>query len=320
MTDKMQKAYEVHGWRWSELISAVKDLSSRKVEAVRKVAKSAPKSAEREVTLFVSDCHFGSVVDNREVPSEKYDYSVANARMQTLIHELKSYKPHHRNETTCRLLFGGDLIENRIHGPSNHITALSEQIYFAMRQLTNLVHEALDSYGRVSVTTCVGNHDRWPDIRERALAQKYDSIATLCYLYVRDQFTGDPRVTVDIPRTPWTEWFTPGGGVGVLSHGDSFVNAGSVGKVINVGAIASQIHRFNAKRERKAEVFAMGHLHRCTYATLDDGTSLIVNGALIGSSPYAQSLGIVDSDPIQALWESVPGHVVGDFRMVRVDK
>lgn len=314
--DKLQKAWEKRDWQWQELLSGVERLMKARVEAHRpiKVEKRGP--VEREVVLFLSDLHFGSIVNASEVPGNEYDFNEANRRMQKVTHELVSYKPHHRKESSCRILMGGDMIEGRIHGDNRFIEPLSRQVYFCQMQMVSIVQAALEAYGRVSVTTAVGNHGRFPD-KDRALQTKYDSLETLIFLFVKSWFRNDERVTVDVNDCVYSTWESPGGHACLLTHGDTFMHAGSIGKAINLSSISSQTRRINATRPKKIDVFAMGHYHVPTYTSLDDGTQLIINGCMVGTGAYAQSLGIVDSNPIQLMWESVPGYPVGDMRFIR---
>jgi hypothetical protein len=45
---------------------------------------------------------------------------------------------------------------------------------------------------------------------------------------------------------------------------------------------------------------------------------LLINGTLSGLDPYAHSLGIYSKNATQQIFEVVPGHPVGDIRMIRL--
>jgi hypothetical protein len=45
---------------------------------------------------------------------------------------------------------------------------------------------------------------------------------------------------------------------------------------------------------------------------------LIINGCLSGLDPYANSIGIFDSNPTQQIFEVTPKHAVGDIRLIQV--
>ncbi len=273
-----------------------------------------------ETVAMLTDLHYGLHVDPLEVPGNAYDWTIAARRTALYVQQVASWKPHHRHVSRLRILLGGDVIEGEIHGRSREIDALATQVDGARQILTSAIDYLRTYYDAIEVVCSPGNHGRWPQREGRAVAQKWDGLETVLYRGLEAIFRHCPDVSFLIPRTPYSEWSAPGGVSCALTHGDSVIHGGSLGKSVNVEKLATQVRRWNAARssEARIRVLALGHYHTPLVTELDDGTCLVVNGAMCGLAPYAQSLGVHGSSPTQLLWESVRGHAVGDVRFVRL--
>jgi predicted phosphodiesterase len=114
---------------------------------------------------------------------------------------------------------------------------------------------------------------------------------------------------------------TPGGHLVFASHGDAEPSVGNVGKALNVSSVTNNLLKMHAGDPfgQKVDVALFGHWHTPSVFMLQDGTVCIVNGGLLGSDPYAQNgVGFFNSMPAQVLFESVPGHPVGDHRIIQL--
>jgi predicted phosphodiesterase len=273
-----------------------------------------------ETVAFLSDVHFGSIIDAMEVPGGGYDWPIAARRMGLFASQVAAYKPHHRERSTLRLLLAGDLIEGEIHGRGPHLDALAMQIDGCRQILTSMIDYLRHHYARIEVECTGGNHDRWAHREGRAVTQKWDGIATTIYRGLAAIFRDCSDVTFHIPRTPYTTWQAPGGTWCAVTHGDTVFSASNPGRRIDVQKLATQTRAWNSARRdgERLEVVAVGHYHTPLFTELDDGIALLINGCGSGASTYGQSLGWHGSNPIQLLWESVPGHPVGDVRFVRL--
>ena len=67
------------------------------------------------------------------------------------------------------------------------------------------------------------------------------------------------------------------------------------------------------------KVFICGHVHTGAVVHLNNGSTLITNGALLPSDQYAGSIGIFETKCGQWLFETVDGYPVGDSRFLQVD-
>jgi predicted phosphodiesterase len=276
--------------------------------------------SECETVAFVSDVHFGALIDPQEVPGGGYDWTIAARRMGLFVEQAATYKPHHRAHSRLRLLLGGDAIEGEIHGRGPHLDALASQVDGASQIFTAMIDYLRHHYARIDVECATGNHDRWAHREGRAVTQKWDGIGTTIYRGLRAIFRDCSDVAFHIPRTPYTVWKAPGGVHCALTHGDTVFHAGNPGRKVDVAKLATQTRAWNSARGRdeRLEVVAVGHYHTPLVTELDDGIALLINGCGSGASTYGQSLGWHGSNPVQLLWESVPGHPVGDVRFVRL--
>ena len=64
---------------------------------------------------------------------------------------------------------------------------------------------------------------------------------------------------------------------------------------------------------------AVGHVHTASITHLANGAVLMTNGCIVPPDAYANSIGIFSVTCGQWMWESVPGHIVGDMRFITID-
>jgi hypothetical protein len=65
-------------------------------------------------------------------------------------------------------------------------------------------------------------------------------------------------------------------------------------------------------------MFCTGHVHHPLFTHVGSGVKIVINGCLIGTDPYALSVGIQSSQPVQVLWETTRQYVQGDVRSIYV--
>ncbi len=305
------------------LRDALADAVAANPPRISKLSKPASRPeavSECETVAFVSDVHFGAIIDAMEVPGGGYNWEIAARRMGAFTSQIASFKPGHRDRSTLRLLLAGDLIEGEIHGRGPHLDALAMQVDGCRQILTSMIDHLRHHYGRIEVACAGGNHDRWAHREGRAVTQKWDGIATTIYRGLAAIFRDCDDVRFSIPRTPYTTWQAPGGTWCAVTHGDTVFNAGNPGRKVDLSKLATQTRAWNSARagNERIEMLAIGHYHTPLVTELDDGIALLINGCGSGASTYGQSLGWHGSNPVQLLWEAVPGHPVGDVRFVRL--
>ncbi len=301
-----------------ELTAAMSTIFKNKIVAKPYKAKKK-QITERQVNLLLSDLHFGAMLDPREVPS-RYGTTEEARRFAAVVVQAGEYKPQYRDETTLTVHLAGDIIQNQLHDARDG-APLAEQIASAIHLLTQGLAYLATRYKQVEVHCATGNHGRFVSRhKERATFQKWDSIETIIYFAVQTALKHLPNVTVEIGYTPYY-LYDSFGKRGMVTHGDTVIRPGFPGSSIDIRGVRGQINEFNAALQTHEQVslFAVGHVHTASVVQMGNGAVFVSNGALIPPDAYAGSIGIHESVCGQTLWESVPGHIFGDYRFLCVD-
>lgn len=306
--------------RFTEVCTKVFD---KKIVPTGYSAKAEPKTKktgiQRELNLLLSDVHFGSCLDARSVPLP-YGFVEEARRLAYVVQNAVEYKRQYRAETRLRLHLGGDIIQGQLHDPRDG-EPLSVQTCDAIYLLTQAVTVLAAAFPEVEIDCVSGNHDRITSRhKERATLEKWDSISTIIYYAIKQATAGLKNVKVNIPRTPYVTYSSFGSRC-FGTHGDTVLNPGYPGSNINVKSMEVQIDKINASLTNTEEykLFWVGHVHTGTVVHLGNGAKLITNAALIPSDEYSISIGLFENSCGQSMWESVPGHVVGDYRFIEVN-
>lgn len=275
----------------------------------------------RTLNLVLSDTHYGSNLDPRET-GHSYGPVEEARRTAYVVREAALYKLDHRDETKLNLHLLGDMIQGQLHDPRDG-APLAEQVGAAMRVLIQAVRFLAVQFPRGVCVRCrPGNHGRnAARHRDRAVNQKWDSIETMIYLAIKEACADLPNVEVLLGYEPeyyWEDYDL----VGLGTHGDTVIKPGYPGKSIDVEGMSRQVDKINNARVMKGHkplsVVVVGHVHVGSMTHLPGGTVSITNGCLIPPDAYAHSIGIFETTCGQYLWESVPGHAVGDSRFLTV--
>lgn len=281
------------------------------------------KTNKRTINLVLSDLHFQSQLKPEET-GYLYD-SRAEARcLAEVVRQTADFKTHHRNETHLNVHLLGDIIQGKLHDPRDGAT-LTDQIAAATHLLSQAISFLASEFPTVTVYCETGNHGRnKARHNERATFEKWDSHETTIHLFLQkySQAAGLKNVKFVIPKSPGYSWESYGE-LGFGTHGDTMVNIGNPGKTINVPNIQKQIlplSLFHSNKYGKPiSTFVIGHLHLGIVQHPAFGR-LIVNGALTPPDNFANSIGILECRRGQWIWESVPGHMIGDMRFAEVDE
>ena len=277
-----------------------------------------PKHKRRANVAFLSDTHWGLRVDKEEIPANDYNWLVASRRLAKYAMQVAAYKHDDRADSQeLYLCLGGDLCQGVIHLADHGTNLLTTQLHGATWLLVQFIEYQRKFYKRIHVECTPDNHMRMvhkgPD---RALAQKWDGYATILHLMVQAAFRDAPDVTFHIPKTPYTEFDVLGHSI-FLTHGDTVLRSGTISKTVQIGKITNDVRALQAQHMNKPiSAVMMAHVHVPLNTTLDNGVELIINGTGSGTDSYAQSIGILNSNPCQVLFESTEDYVVGDFRKV----
>lgn len=274
---------------------------------------------ERALNIVISDIHIGSDVKSEETGVDNYGKIEESRRLAAVVKEVIDYKHQYRAETELNVLLIGDLIQNQLHDDRDG-APLAEQIIRAIHLLSQALLQFSANFKKVNVHCVSGNHGRsMARHKSRAVNQKWDSHETVIAYALKTALKPQKNVTFYIPKTPYGAYEVFGQKV-LYTHGDTFINPGYVGSVINTKSLEGQINKINASLNDNKEykVFVMGHLHIASQTYLSNGATLITNGALISPDEYAVSIGVTESQIGQMLFESTPNYAVGDVRYIRV--
>ena len=257
-------------------------------------------------TLFLSDWHWGEVVNPSEIGGvNAFNLKIAHKRAR------------HTIDTAIQLLFshlqspsypgivlplGGDMISGDIH---EELTATNEipvlpSVHDVFGALITVIDTLADKFGAVFVPCVTGNHGR-----NTKKIQSKERHATnfdwLIYCLLAKHYEKDARVKFMIPDGPDCYWNVYGHRY-MLTHGDQF--RGGDGLIGPIGPLTRGRHKKasrDASMQRGWDTMLCGHFH-----TLMQLPHLIVNGSLKGLDEYAFQGNFGFERPAQALWVTHP--------------
>lgn len=325
---KLEKNYGEALFYENRLGQAVKELLTEnpiKLHAPVKPKVSKGGKLKRSVVAAISDTHFGCVIENKEMHGlNEYNWTVAARRMALYMEQIVNYKTDHRQDTDLVIQLNGDIIAGMIHNQEWAVDLLTLQFSGTVHLLSQAISYVAQHYPQVKVVCTPGNHGRAMHKADkgRATTQKWDSYENMIYVSLREIFAKSHKnVSFVIPESPFLVYKVQGHNV-LQTHGDTVIKVGNPGNMLNMGSINSQINELNSseliKPEEKIAVVSVGHVHVPTIQTLQNGCSLIINGCLSGTDPFAQSIGIFSNNPAQVIFESTEEYPVGDMRIIHV--
>lgn len=306
-----------------QLHDELKEAFKNKLPVPKVLIKKQKGKTRRILNLILSDTHYGSNLDPREV---RHNYGpIEEARRTAAIcKQVAEYKQQHRGETELFVHILGDIIQGQLHDMRDGLP-LAEQVAAAMRILIQAIRFFAVQFPRgVTVFCTPGNHGRnTARHRDRATNQKWDSIETMIYVALKEAANGLKNVKVMLSYEPKYD-FDAFGALGFATHGDTVINPGYPGRSIDIGGLKKQINDINNARASKGQqpykLFIMGHVHVGSMTHLPGDVVVMTNGCLLPPDAYATSIGIFETACGQWLWESVAGHMVGDARFINVDE
>jgi hypothetical protein len=289
--------------------------SQRKFVPVYKGKKS--KHTERKLNLMLSDLHYGSDLDPRQVNC-RFGPTEESRRTAAIVTQVADYKRQYRHETELHIHLIGDIIQGKLHDIQSAAN-LTEQFDRALHSLIYGIEFLATEFKKVTVDTSVGNHGRdamrHPD---RAMQDKYDSNEFRIYRAMKYRFAKVPNIEFNTPIRGFYV-YDQFGMKGFMTHGDTIFNPGYPGKLIQIKSLQEQINKFKLSRREynDLKLVGCGHVHTAMNVDIDE-TTVITNGCMIPNDEYAQSIGIYNTPCRQQLWETVDGHMFGDHRLIKI--
>lgn len=277
------------------------------------------KGITRELNILISDTHFGADLCKSQV-LQPYGVVEETRRLAHVVRQVVTYKRDHRRETRLRVHLCGDIIQGQLHDLRDG-DVLAKQCARAMYLLTRMLDVFCTEFPEVYVDCLTGNHDRFTSRhKERATYEKSDSLATVIYYGVKLATAHNKNLFFEVTEKPYATYQSFGAHC-FGTHGDTVLNPGYPGSMVNVKSLETQINRINASLPNADEfkLFFCGHVHTGMVLHMGNGATLITNGSLIPSDQYSISIGLFENNCGQQMWESTEGHVVGDQRFIHVN-
>jgi len=283
--------------------------------------KKSNKAVKREVNLLISDLHIRANLDGRELPLQ-YGWQEEARRLAKVILETAEYKTQYRDVTHLNVNIMGDVIQGILDHDPRDGAPLAEQCGAAMHLLTQAVAYLAARFPQVHVRCVPGNHGRnVARHKARAMHQKWDAFETTIYCGVKNGVAHLPNVTFDIPYTPYYIYNSLSHPI-FITHGDTIIDVGNPGTMINAKGIDQKVNQINATRAKgqMVEAVAVGHVHVASRLRLPSGVVVFTNGALVPPDGFmVNGVGRLESVCSQTLWETTEQYVAGDYRELTVD-
>ena len=265
------------------------------------LAPAKPKKSSATLVVMLSDTHFDEVVVPEEVDFlNAYNRTIATMRLQKWTENIIKVSRHYLSGVTYDgvfLILGGDIFSGDIHEElhdTNADTMLGSLLYWS-EQLTASISLLAEEFGKVHITSVVGNHGRTTRKPRMKLRVKtnYDWLVTKM---IERYFEKDKRVTFQIPEGADSLVSIYGYGQ-LITHGDQASGGGGI------GGIWPPIMRLKARKAQRYlatgsnfQTMWCGHWHQ-----LVQTPSLIINGSLKGVDEYAFINNFSFEQPQQAL-------------------
>ena len=299
-----------------QAISRIGELEKH-IEAIRALKKASPRlvihprekgSVSEAVAIAVAtDWHLGATVESKTVNGlNEYNVAVAEKRVETFFERTVRMTRKERQDIKISeliLFLGGDLIEGALHLDtimSNEVAAPIEQAVICQALIESGLN-FLQNHGgfkRITVVCCDGNHGRITH-RMHWTSRRGNSLEWYMYYTLAQRF----------PQLTWRMAHGIHEYVGVYDRVIRFHH----GDTIYFGGINGPYTYLNRKTQEwdkaiRADYSVQGHLHCYTLGT----RRWLINGSLIGYTPYATALSGEFQPPIQAffLWDKARGPTV----------
>jgi hypothetical protein len=255
----------------------------------------------REATALAcaSDWHIEEEVKPEQVAGRnRYNLEISQRRMERFFEAVRYAIQFNRQIFKIRdlvLWLGGDIITNylREEDVEANLLAPPRAIAYAVASVAAGIRHLLEDgeLERIVIPCNDGNHGRLDGkskIKHRTRTD--NSLEWLMYTMLAREFAGEPRVQFQIAAGEMLYYEIYGRTVRFL-HGDIVHYAGGVGGVTI--PLYKAVSRWDTVR--RADLTVLGHFHQLT--SLSD---LIINGSLIGYSPYSVTIGARFEPPAQA--------------------
>lgn len=264
------------------------------------------------LVAFLSDPHYGEVVDPREMGDyNAYNLEIADFRTRRFFERVALVSRDYLAGVTYDgivLPLGGDIVSGDIHDElteTNEITTF-ETTEWVVPRLRAGIEMWLEEFGKVHVVSAPGNHGRntkTPRHKKRSGNNADTHIARMLAVAME----GTPGLTFNIPRGMDASFEIYGRRFS-LEHGDQA--KGGDGQVGALGPVKRMTLRKTLQTSMEGRPFdylLLGHFHQLVMAP---SQGFVINGSLKGYDEYARAWHYKPEPPQQALMVVTPEHGV----------
>lgn len=267
--------------------------------------KKHNKPKESVAFAIASDWHVGERVDKSMVSGKnEYNPTIAKRRVELFFQNLLSLVIKERHEGPVEklvLLVLGDLMTNTIHedlAESNYLSPI-EEVIFAVELLVAGISFLLEhgDFTLIEIICKVGNHGRTTK-KQRVQTEFKTSYEVIVYRWAASYFQADKRVKFHI-NPGYHDHVEVFGTIGRVHHGH-YINYKD-----GIGGVEIPLHKAiaNWNTTQWADFDALGHWHQLILK----GKPVMLNGSVIGYSPFSVRIKTKYEPPQQAFWLVHPG-------------
>jgi len=275
-------------------VKAIKTLTKTFTSAVIEPRESTHTS-EAVAVAVATDWHVGSVVKPEQVNGlNKFDVSIAKKRIKMFFERVVRMTFKERQDIRIKdlvLFLGGDLIDGALHLDtimSNEIAEPIAQAVVCQQQIEAGLNFLLEygKFKKITVVCADGNHGR-VTAKQHFNSRQGNAVAYFMYYTLAKRF---PQINWVIAEGLHT-YVKVYDHVIRFHHGDTIAFGGVNGPYTYLNR---RIYQWD--QAHRATYSVQGHLHMYTIGT----RRWLINGSLIGYSPYAIGLGGEYQPPIQS--------------------
>jgi hypothetical protein len=277
-------------------------LGAPEIRPIGKLPRS--KTIDAVACVVASDWHVEEVVKPEQVNGlNRFDPGVAESRSQNFFRNaLKLVNGAARDSKidTIHLSLLGDFFSGWIHeelAESNALAPADAAEHAASLLASGIAYWLEESEFTIVGDALPGNHGRLTrQIRHANVVGT--SLESFMYRRVLDRFRDEPRVQIraSLGGRTYREFF---GGPGKEPFRMRLIHGYEIGYQGGIGGVSIPIRKKIANWEKgcRSNLTVMGHFHQ-----LLNGGDFIVNGSLIGYTPYAEFLGASPEQPQQSFF------------------
>lgn len=266
-----------------EQIEILKELrAARPLPPIEEVHRVGATQRQGVPVMLCSDWHIEEHVDPRTVNGlNEYNLDIADRCVDRMAGAFEWMLRDPRYDCRAGVVWlGGDLFSGYIHeelaegnflSPVQATLWLQERLELMLRKIA-----ATTNLERIIVPCNDGNHGRLTH-KIRVATRTANSLEWLLYQTLAARLSDDPRFEFHIADGEWT-YLDIFNKTLAFTHGDSFRYQGGVGGIsIPLRRGANEVRKL-----RHVDYISLGHFHQRS-----DFGDIIVNGSMIGISPYS---------------------------------